>query len=187
MSERSEWDKMVAGELYQAGGSELIALREHAHEVCRQAGRLSAGEGSALLAEIFGHVGNGFYVENGFFCDYGKLISVGDMFYANAGLVVLDSCPVTIGDRVMIGPQVGIYTATHPLDHRLRAQGQEYAKPITIGSDVWIGGHCVINPGVTIGSRVVVASGSVVTKDVPDGVVVGGNPARILKRLEEEA
>ena len=111
---------------------------------------------------------------------------MGRFFYANTGLVVLDTCPVTIGDHVMVGPQVGIYTATHPLDFRLRRPGPdygEYGKPVTIGDDVWIGGHAVINPGVTIGSRSVVASGAVVTKDVPDNVVVGGNPARIIKRL----
>lgn len=187
MSEQSmtggQWERMVSGALYDAGDPELVAMRERAHAICRRFSR-SPGEACGELTALLGRAGD-FYIEPDFFCDYGVNLYLGDCFYANTGLVILDVCPVTIGSNVMIGPQVGIYTATHPLDWRVRAQGLEFGKPVTIGSDVWIGGHAVINPGVTIGDRAVVASGSVVTKDVPAGVVVGGNPARILKRLDE--
>ena len=110
---------------------------------------------------------------------------MGDHFYANAGVVILDVCPVTIGDHCLIGPHAGIYTAAHPLHGMERRRGLEYGRPVTIGHDVWIGGHAVINPGVVIGSDVVVASGAVVTRNVPDRCVVGGNPAKIIRRLDE--
>ena len=109
---------------------------------------------------------------------------MGERFYANAGCVILDECPVTFGRDCMLGPHVGIYTATHPIEGAQRRLGLEYGRPVTIGDDVWIGGHAVINPGVTIGSNVVVASGAVVTRDVPDHCVVAGNPAKIIRRLD---
>lgn len=186
MHDLTEWNKMIAGELYLDRDPYLTSLREKAHAACRRYNR-DPQEGMAELRALMGGAEE-FYIEPDFFCDYLANFYVGRFFYANTGLVVLDTCPVTIGDHVMVGPQVGIYTATHPLDFRLRRPGPdygEYGKPVTIGDDVWIGGHAVINPGVTIGSRSVVASGAVVTKDVPDDVAVGGNPARIIKRLGE--
>lgn len=184
MHDLTEWNKMITGALYNPADPYLCELRDRAHAASRQYNRdgLAGIEG---LRAVLGRAGD-FYIEPDVFLDYGVNLFLGRNFYANAGLVVLDVCPVTIGDNVMLGPQVGIYTATHPLDFRLRRLGPdygEYGKPITIGDDVWIGGHAVINPGVTIGNRVVVASGAVVTRDVPDDVVVGGNPARIIKRL----
>ena len=110
----------------------------------------------------------------------------GDNFYANYDCIILDVCPVTIGDNVMFGPRVCIYTAGHPLDAEIRATGIEFGKPVTIGNNVWIGGNSVINPGVTIGSNVVIGSGSVVTKDIPANVIAAGNPCRILRPLTEE-
>lgn len=116
--------------------------------------------------------------------DYGYNIHVGNHFYANFNCTILDVCEVRIGDYCLMGPDVHIYTATHPLHPRERNTGAEYGKPVTIGNNVWIGGRAVINPGVTIGDNVVIASGSVVTKDVPDHMIVGGNPARIIREIE---
>ena len=133
-------------------------------------------------------------IEPSFRCDYGYNIHVGENFFANFDCVILDVCEVTIGDNCMMGPKVCLYTPVHPFDKEDRkvhsVNGKlilmEYGKPITIGDDVWIGGSAVINPGVTIGNNVIVASGSVVVKDVPDNVIVGGNPARILRTLESK-
>ncbi len=135
-----------------------------------------------ILAELLGQ-SEGAYIEPSFRCDYGYNISLGKNFYANFDCVMLDVCPVRIGDNCMLAPGVHIYTATHPLDAEERNSGVEFGKPVTIGNNVWIGGRAVINPGVTIGDNVVVASGAVVTKDVPANVVVGGNPAKIIKTL----
>ena len=117
--------------------------------------------------------------------DYGVNTSVGERFYANFGLTVLDSAQVIIGDYVEIGPNVDIYTATHPLDPTARATGLEYGKPVRIGNHVWIGGHTVINPGVTIGDNTVIGSGSVVTRDIPAGVLAAGNPCRVIRKIVE--
>lgn len=117
--------------------------------------------------------------------DYGYNTYVGENFYANFDCTILDVCEVRIGDNCMLAPGVHIYTATHPIDPVERNSGQEFGKPVTIGNNVWIGGGAIINPGVTIGDDVVIASGAVVTKDVPDRVVVGGNPAKIIKRLDD--
>ena len=121
-----------------------------------------------------------------FSCDYGSNISVGNHFYANHNCVILDCAPVTIGDHVMLGPQVGIYTVNHPLDFLQREQGWERALPITIGSHVWIGGGSLILPGVTIGDHTVIGAGSVVTRDIPSNVVAVGNPCRILREITEQ-
>ncbi|MNC32530.1 Maltose O-acetyltransferase [compost metagenome] len=124
------------------------------------------------------------YIEPSFRCDYGYNIFLGKNFYANFDCVILDVCPVHIGDNCMLAPGVHIYTATHPLDAETRNSGVEFGKPVTIGHNVWIGGRAVINPGVTIGDNVVVGSGSVVTKDIPANAVVAGNPARVIKMVD---
>ena len=134
-----------------------------------------------ILEELLGQVGENIFIEPTFKCDYGYNIKVGDNFYANFDCVILDVCPVNIGKNVFLAPGVHIYTATHPLDAEERCSGAEYGKPVTIGDNVWLGGRSVIAPGVTIGNNVVVAAGAVVVKDVPDNVVVGGNPAKIIK------
>jgi maltose O-acetyltransferase len=183
---RSEKAKMLAGELYDASDPELVLERERARRLTRRLNGLSESEQAerlALLTELFGSVGAGSFIEPPFYCDYGYNIHVGSKFYANFGCVVLDVCEVRIGDRCMMGPGVHVYTATHPLDAAERAAGPELGKGVSIGHDVWLGGRCVINPGVTVGGGAIVAAGTVVTKDVPAGAVVGGNPARIIKRL----
>lgn len=138
-----------------------------------------------IIREIVGKSGKCIHIEPPFYCDYGYNIEVGDNFYSNHNLVILDVGKVTIGDNVMFGPNVGIYTAGHPIHPDSRNSGYEYGIDITIGNNVWIGGSSVVNPGVKIGNNVVVGSGSVVTKDIPDNVIVAGNPARIIRKITE--
>lgn len=186
MSDRNEFDKMVAGELYNAGDPLLVEMRRKARCLSRQFNQTTEDEMEKrreLLRELFGHVEGNIEVEPSFRCDYGCNISVGKDFYMNFNCVILDVCRVTIGDNVMIAPNVQIYTATHPIDPTERLSGKELGKEIKIGNNVWLGGSCVICPGVTIGNNSVIAAGAVVVKDVPDNVVVGGNPAKIIKNI----
>ena len=164
--------------LYHAWNPTLVAAREHAKDVL---GQFNAGRDEALLRELFGALGDGAWVEPPFFCDYGSNTFVGRDFYANTGCVFLDCARIEIGDRVLLGPRVQLLAATHPIEARLRAQGYEYAEPIAIGDDAWLGGGVIVLPGVTIGARAVVGAGSVVTRDVPADTVVAGNPARMLR------
>ncbi|ATY03780.1 maltose O-acetyltransferase [Klebsiella aerogenes] len=180
--------KMIAGEPYLAGDATLKADRLHARQVLHRYNHSAPDEResrTALLAELFGKPTDA-YIEPTFRCDYGYNISLGANFYANFDCVMLDVCPIRIGDNCMLAPGVHIYTATHPLDPTERNSGIEYGKPVTIGHNVWIGGRAVINPGVTIGDNAVIASGAVVVKDVPANAVVGGNPAQIIKLLLTE-
>lgn len=144
-------------------------------------------ERKALLGEIIGAMGDKVTIISPFYCDYGHNITIGDNFFSNMNLTIIDCAQVTIGDNVLIGPNVGIYTAGHPLSIDLRRQGLEFALPIVVGDDVWIGGHVCILPGVTIGSGSVIGAGSLVTKDVPAGVLAYGNPCRVVRQLEAKA
>ena len=139
-----------------------------------------------LIRELFGGTGEHFYIEPPFRCDYGSNIYIGENFYTNFDCIILDVCEVHIGDNVMFGPRVCVYTAGHPIDPGVRAEALEFGKPVTIGNNVWVGGNVVINPGLTIGDNVVIGSGSVVTRDIPDGVVAAGNPCRVLRKVTEE-
>ena len=130
-------------------------------------------------------MGRDFGLEPPFFCDYGYNITVGDQVFFNFNCVILDVNPVTIGDRCLFGPNVQIYAATHPVNAETRGSLLEFGKPVSIGSDVWIGGGAIICPGVSIGNRSIIAAGAVVTKDIPSDVLAGGNPARIIKPIEE--
>ena len=186
----SEKQKMMNGELYRPQDDELVNDRLRARKLTRlfnQTMETDSEERAALLKELLGSTGKEYYIEPTFRCDYGFNIHVGENFYANFDCVILDVCEVRIGQNCMLAPGVHIYTATHPLLPDERNSGKEYGKPVTIGDNVWIGGRAVINPGVTIGNNVVVASGAVVTKDIPDDVVVGGNPARIIKQINQES
>ena len=177
--------KMLAGELYNASDPELAALHNRAIELCQKLnfGGVTDEERAQVTRQLLGKSGKRVVLGRDFWCDYGFNIEVGENFYVNYGVVILDVCKVTIGKNCLIAPQVGIYTACHPLDEATRISGLELGKPITIGDNCWIGGHAVINPGVTLGDNVVVGSGSVVTKSFPSNVVIAGNPARIIKRL----
>lgn len=139
-----------------------------------------------LLQEIFGHLEEDAVIVPPFYCDKGTQIYIGKHFYANIGLLILDEADVRIGDHVFIAPRVCIYTAGHPIDADVRRMDLEYAKGVTIGNDVWIGGNTVINPGVTIGNNVVIGSGSVVTRDIPDQVIAAGCPCRVIRKITEE-
>lgn len=186
---KTEKEKMIAGELYRAMGKELMEERQHAKEQLFQYNNLEPSKikvRNQLLKKLFGKTSNRFFIEPPFRCDYGYNIFLGDNFYANYNLIILDCAPVTIGDNVMIGPNVSLFTAGHPVHPEPRIAGWEFAKPINIGDNVWIGGHSVINPGVTIGKNSVIGSGSVVTKDIPDNVVAAGNPCRVIREITDE-
>ncbi|OIK08650.1 maltose acetyltransferase domain-containing protein [Bacillus sp. MUM 13] len=184
---KTEKEKMILGEMYNPADPELAEGRVSARRQVRvfnETLETEIDKRTELLKELFGSTGNGLYIEPNFRCDYGYNIFVGENFYANFDCVILDVCKVKMGDNCFLAPGVHIYTATHPLIPAERNSGLEYGKPVTIGNNVWIGGRAVINPGVTIGNNAVIASGAVVTKDVPDNVVVGGNPARIIKYID---
>jgi maltose O-acetyltransferase len=166
---------MLAGELYDALDPELVEARKHARLLLARYN--ATGDREALTA-LFGRLADDAVVEAPFHCDYGFNISVGTRFYANVNCVFLDCAPIEIGDHVLLGPGVHLYTARHPLDSAERRRGLELAKPIVVGDDVWLGGGAIVLPGVTIGARVVVGAGSVVTRDVPADTRVAGNPAR---------
>ena len=185
--ELTEKEKMIAGKLYFAGDPELAADRKDARVKLRAINQETDKKKRELYVKsAFGGTKKRVYIEPTISFDYGYNIFVGENFYCNFHNVFLDICPITIGDNCMFGPNVQLYTASHPLEPGKRNSGQEFGKPITIGDNVWIGGSCVVVPGVTLGDNVVVAAGAVVTKSFPDNVVVGGNPARILKTIEEE-
>jgi maltose O-acetyltransferase len=175
-------------ELYDPSQPELVAARRRARFVLARYNATAEeeqDERASLLRELLARVGGDAWIEPPFFCDYGTNTSVGERFYANTGCIVLDSAAVTIGDRVLFGPAVQLLAATHPVEAELRAQGLEYAEPIAIGDDAWLGGGAIVLPGVTIGDRAVVGAGSVVTRDVAADVVVAGNPARVIRALPE--
>ncbi|SFA88256.1 MULTISPECIES: maltose acetyltransferase domain-containing protein [unclassified Bacillus (in: firmicutes)] len=183
----TEKEKMISGELYLAGDEQLVREREKARRMTREYNATKETDyenRTQLLKQLFGSTGNQLYIEPTFRCDYGYNIHVGENFYANFDCVILDVCEVRIGMNCFMAPGVHIYTATHPIDPIERISGAEFGKPVLIGDNVWIGGRAVINPGVKIGNNVVVASGAIVVKDVPDNVVVGGNPARVIKQIE---
>lgn len=182
----TEKEKMLAGELYKSWDEELIHERSRARQITYSLNQTKDTEDhyrKQLIQDLLGTIEGEIGLEPPFYCDYGYNIHVGEGFFANFNCVFLDVCSIRIGKRVLLGPNVQLYTATHPMDRETRASGLESGKPITIGDDVWIGGHAVINPGVTIGDNVVIGSGAVVTKDVPSNVFVGGNPAKIIRQV----
>lgn len=181
---KTEKEKMLSGELYIAADPQLVNERLNARRLTRLFNQSLETEESLridLLRQLLGSCGKNLYIELSFRCDYGYNIHVGENFYANFDCVFLDVCEIRIGDNCFMGPGVHLYTATHPIDPIERTSGAEYGIPISIGHNVWIGGRAILNPGVSIGDNVVIASGAVVTKSVPANVVVGGNPAKIIK------
>lgn len=184
----SEKQKMLAGELYDALDPELVQARERARDLCQDlnATRESAQETRRrILTDLFGTGGESVWMQPPFYCDYGSNIHLGERVYFNFNCVVLDVCEVRIGDSTFFGPAVQIYTATHPMNAALR-RTQEFGKPITIGSDVWVGGGAIICPSVTIGSGTVIGAGSVVTRDMPKNVLAAGNPCRVIRDITQE-
>ncbi|HAZ0648805.1 chorismate mutase [Enterococcus faecium] len=184
---KTEKEKMIAGELYFANDPELVADRMFARSQSQIINQAESAElRSQLLKETFGRTGKKIYMEPVINFDYGYNIFVGENFYANFNCTFLDVSTIEIGDNCMFAPNVQLYTATHPLHPVKRNSGLEYAKPIKIGNNVWLGGGVIVTPGATLGDNVVVGAGSVVTKSFPDNVVIAGNPARIIKTVEEE-
>jgi maltose O-acetyltransferase len=184
---RSERDKMLAGELYDPMDPELVAARARARDLCQalNATREDQQEERRRIVQVlFGAGGDSVWMQPPFFCDYGANIVLGERVFFNYNCIVLDVCRVSIGDYTLFGPAVQIYTATHPMNAALRRK-QEFAKPIAIGADVWVGGGAIICPGVRIGAQSVVGAGSVVTRDIPERVFAAGNPCRVIRALSE--
>ncbi|PKQ63012.1 maltose acetyltransferase [Labilibaculum filiforme] len=185
---KTEKQKMLAGELYHAADAALAEERLQARLLVKELNdsREDAGEKrTKILKQLLPNAGDNLDIQVPFYCDYGSNICLGDHVFFNFNCVILDVAKVTIGSRTLLGPNVQIYTATHPVNYKERASGLEFAKPITIGEDVWIGGSAVICPGVTIGDRSIIGAGSVVTKNIPSDVFAAGNPCRIIRELEQ--
>ena len=183
----TEKEKMMLGEIYNANyDEELIKERTNTQDLCYEYNQLKPSDFDArkeLLLKILGKTKGSFLIEQPFICDYGYNMEIGENFYSNHNLVILDANKVKFGDNVFIAPNCGFYTAGHPLDYETRNKGLEYAKPIEVGNNVWIGGNVVVLPGVTIGDNVVIGAGSIVTKDIPSNSVAVGNPCKVIKEL----
>ncbi|MDO4334461.1 MAG: sugar O-acetyltransferase [Bacteroidales bacterium] len=183
----SEKEKMLSGELYDANyDPDLIAERRNCKIVLHEINALSPASDDRryeLFRKILGNVKGEFIIESPFHCDYGYNIELGENFYMNVNCVILDEAKVTFGDNVFIAPNCAFYTAGHPFDVEQRNRGLEYAKPITVGNNVWIGGNVVVVPGVTIGDNCVIGAGSVVTKDIPANSLAVGNPCKVIREI----
>lgn len=185
---KTEKQKMLTGELYDAMDTELVADRQRTRALLKQLNATLDVDGpdrAALLKALFG-ADTDVAIQPPFYCDYGDNIKLGRGVFVNFNCVILDVARVTIGDRVLMGPNVQIYAATHPLQASVRRQGLEAGKPVNIGDDVWIGGGAIICPGVTIGARSVIGAGSVVTRDIPADVFAAGNPSRVIRPVSED-
>lgn len=185
----SEKERMLAGRLYRAQGEELKMIRQRGQNLVHLFNNTTEEEKTyrtQLLTDLFGKVSGAIYMQPTLRVDYGQNVSIGENFYANFDCVLIDVATITIGDNVMFGPRVCLYTAGHPIDPTVRNSELEFGTPITIGNNVWIGGSAVINPGVTIGDNVVIGSGSVVTKDIPANTIAVGNPCRVIKDITQE-
>jgi maltose O-acetyltransferase len=191
----SEREKMLAGELYDALDPELVAARARARDLCQALNATREGDAAGrrgVLRALFAAGGETVWMQPPFYCDYGANIELGARVFFNFNCVVLDVCRVCIGDYTLFGPGVQIYTAMHPFNAELRRREEYgkpveicYGKPVEIGADVWLGGGAIIMPGVRVGSRAVIGAGSVVTRDVPEGVFAAGNPCRVVREITE--
>jgi maltose O-acetyltransferase len=182
---KSEHGKMLSGDLYDPMDPELVAARSHARDLCQSLNATREAEEEErrrILRKLFGAGGDSVWMQPPFFCDYGSNIELGERVFFNFNCVVLDVCPVYIGSFTLIGPAVQIYTPMHPFNAELRRR-EEFGRPVEIGSDVWVGGGAIILPGVRIGSQTVIGAGSVVTRDIPEGVFAAGNPCRVVREI----
>lgn len=182
----TEKEKMLAGELYRlSDGPELLEELARAKEMCYAYNQLLPSkkeERKQILKELLGKVGEHYLIEQPFHCDYGSHITIGENFYANYNLIILDVNPVTFGENVLIGPNCSFFAAGHPVEPELRKAGWEFGKPIQVGNNVWFGGNVTVLPGVTIGENAVIGAGSVVTKDIPADCIAVGNPCRVIRK-----
>jgi maltose O-acetyltransferase len=184
---KTEKQKMLNGELYNPLDKQLSEERKNARLLFKSLNDSSVdqvGQRLEILKKLIPNAGHGLWIESPFYCDYGSNIRLGEKVFFNFNCVILDVAPVRIGNRTMFGPNVQIYTATHPVNHLERASGLEFGKPIEIGDDVWVGGSAIINPGVRIGDRSIIGAGSVVTRDIPSDVIAAGNPCKVIRRIE---
>ncbi len=183
----TEKEKMMAGHLYDANyDSALLEERKSCKILCHKFNSCNYADEMAreqIIRSLMGRCGSRFVIEPSFWCDYGYNITLGENFYSNHNLVILDGARVVFGDNVFLGPNCGIYTAGHPLDFEQRNKGLEYARPVVVGDNVWFGANVVVLPGVNVGSNVTIGAGSVVNCDIPDNCVAVGNPCRVVKVL----
>lgn len=185
----TEKELMILGELYDSDDDEIDSDFRYAKTLLDMINKTTANECDyrmSLFKKLFKSTGEKLWIEIPFQCDFGYNIVVGENFYANYDCIIIDACRVEIGNNVFFGPRVSIYTAGHPIDCEVRNKHLEYGKSIRIGDDVWIGGNTIINPGVIIGNNVVIGSGSVVTKDIPSGVISVGNPCKVLRDINTD-
>lgn len=182
----NEKEKMLCGELYDSTVEYLVCDRLKAKNLCHEYNLLKPDEENKkkeILKNLLGKTGKNFLIEPNFYCDYGYNIELGENFYSNHNLVILDCAKVTFGDNVFIGPNCGFYTAEHPTNPIERNKLLEYARPIKIGNNVWIGGNVTVISGVTIGDNVTIGAGSTVVKDIPSNSIAVGNPCRVIKKI----
>ena len=184
----TEKEKMLAGEMYDALDPQLTAERRRARDLCKSLNETHDNEQELrerIIRELLGSAGEAVWIEPPFHCDYGSNITLGSKVFFNFNCVILDPAAVLIGSNVLFGPAVQVYTATHPMSALKRRTGREFARPVKVGSDVWVGGGAIICPGVRIGSRSIIGAGSVVTRDIPADVFASGNPCRIIRQLDD--
>ena len=186
----NEKEKMIAGLAhFPIADKELIEGRKRCKNLCYEYNKIkpeNTKKREKIIRKLLGKTGKRFLIEQPFHCDYGYNIEIGENFYSNHNLVILDPAKVTIGDNVLIGPNCGFFTPEHPLDTENRIKGIEYAFPIKIGNNVWLGGNVSVLSGVSIGDNTVIGAGSVVTKDIPANVIAAGNPCRVIREIREE-
>jgi maltose O-acetyltransferase len=183
----TEKEKMLAAEMYDATDPQLAAERQRARDLCKSLNKSHDNEQelrNRIIRELFGSAGDAVWIEPPFYCDYGSNISLGSKVFLNFNCIILDPGAV-IESNVLLGPSVQIYTATHPMSASERLNYLEFARPVKVGSDVWVGGGAIICPGVRIGTKSVIGAGSVVTHDIPAGVFASGNPCRIIRELND--
>ena len=184
----TEKEKMLSGQMYDAKDPQLRAEHRRARDLCKTLNDSHDNEQELrerIIRELFGRAGDAIWIETPFYCDYGANITLGNRVFFNYNCVILDPASVIIGNDVLFGPAVQVYTATHPISASKRRSWRESAQPVEIGSDVWVGGGAIICPGVHIGSRSVIGAGSVVTDDIPEDVFAAGNPCRCIRHLND--
>lgn len=181
-------EKMLSGLMYDSNDETLVSERKKAKDLCfryNNTNPTDTTERKKIIQELFGKIGENFNIESDFWCDYGYNIEAGENFYINHNCTILDCAKIKFGNNVFIAPNCGFYTAGHPLDYKARNKYLEFAHPINIGNNVWIGANCHILPNVTIGDNVVIGAGSLVTKDIPPNTLAYGSPCRPIKEIEQ--